>query len=105
MVEPPEGRLLYPSYCETFKLSTYSAEYFYDFGLDLFNNELLPGEPNKAFQFYAQAYDGTEYANGINCNVFLSCEYNQRLGANFSAAYYFSSNPNFHLEICHFLYW
>jgi hypothetical protein len=52
---------------------------------------LWPGEPNKAFQFYTEAYDGTTFVNGIECDVFLSCQYNERLKANMSIAYYFSS--------------
>ncbi len=92
MVDPPEGRPLYPSSCETFKLSSYVPEYLYDFGLDTYDDKFIPGPPNAAFQFYTEAYGDAEYANGIYCDIFLSCQYSQRLRANFSVAYYFSSN-------------
>ena len=54
VIEPSEGRPLYPSDCTTSKISDYNIRTLYKFGSLFYNGDLLPLRPIEIFQFYHQ---------------------------------------------------
>lgn len=90
-VRPPDYKPSFKSNCTTEKLSTSSQSHY--FGFSSFNSSaVLPGSPAQVFNFFPQAYNGTEIIRGIPCDVFLSCQYNPHSGKNFTVKHYFSKN-------------